>query len=264
MLRRRLCHTLGLSLLTPAALACEPLRTSLLPYPGLYERGPDGVERGFDVDLVRELGQRVGCELRIEPTNTARTWPLLASGEVQISGGIGYLPERRAEVDFLLLARVRGAVVMRSAQAEATPTRDAFNARPTLLLGVTRRARRGAATQAWVDRLHKEGRVREATDAVELLRALGAGRVHAVLLFPHALRGQSEAWWAQHRALDWMEGDAYLYGMAASRKGVPAELRERLAAAAEAARRDGTLQRLVERHFGNELSRWGEFVAVPR
>lgn len=264
MLRRRLCHTLGLSLLTPAALACEPLRTSLLPYPGLYERGADGVERGFDVDVVRELGQRVGCEMRIEPTNTARTWALLSSGEVQISSGIGYAPERRAEVDFLLLARVRGAVVMRSAQAEATPTRAAFNASPSLLLGVTRRARRGAATQTWVDKLQAEGRIREGTDAPELLRLLGAGRVHAVLLFPHVLAGQPATWTAQHRVLDWMEGDTYQFGLAASRRGVPEALRERLAAAAESARRDGTLQRLAERHFGNELARWGEFVPVPR
>lgn len=264
MLRRRLCHTLGLSLLTPAALACEALRTSLLPYPGVYERSADGVERGFDVDVARELGQRIGCELRIEPSNTARAWPLLASGEVQIGSGIAYLPERRAEVDYLFLAKVRAAVVMLTATAEATPTRAAFNATPALRLGVTRRARRAQATEAWVERLREQGRVSEATDAPGLLRMLDAGRVQAVLLFPHTLHGQSESWWAEHRVLDWLEGDTFLYGMAVSRRGVGEALRERLLAAAEAARRDGTLQRLARRHFGDELSRWGEFVAVPR
>ena len=262
MLHRRHCLSLGLSLLPSLALASKPLRVALLPYPGLYDR--EGSESGFDLDAVRELGQRAACQMAPEPTNAARLWGMLSSGHVQISSGVTYLPERLNEVDYLLLMRVRPVVVMRSAQAELAPTRAAFDANPALRLGVTRLAKRPASTQAWVDQLQTQGRISEAIDTPLLMRLLDAGRVDAMLAFPVALSARSERWRAEHRVLDWVPGDAFTFGIAVSKRGVPEALRERLVAAADAAHRDGSVQRLAQRHFGDALLRWIEFLPVPR
>jgi|GEM_PF-978440 len=246
---------------TGADAACQNLRLSLLPYPGYYERASDGSMKGLDVDIARELAARSGCSFEISATNTTRLWPALQAGQVDLTAGAAFLPERLADADFLWLIRGRPAVMMDRAQSQATPTRAAFDADPRLKLGVTRGARRGAQSQAWVDALRAQGRISESTDMPSLLRAYAAGRVDAVLILPGSLQGQSEAWLAEHPLLDWLPQDRLTAGWALSRRGVPEPQRQNLIDAARTMRLDGTLLRLLRQHFGEV--RAYEFLAAP-
>ncbi len=270
---RRMAGALGLALGAlgaPAAQAAEPvgagcgsLRVSLLPYPGVYERGADGEHRGFDADVARELSARTGCRLAIESTNPTRLWPALTSGLVPLTAGAIYTPERAAEADFLVLTRLRSMVLMPAAVAAAHPTRAAFDANAQLRLGVVARAKRAESAQAWVDVLRPQGRISDSQDMAGLLRAYEAGRVSAVLILPGSLQGRSEAWMAQQRLMDWLPQDAFMAGWAVSKQHVPAAVRQRLKDAAEAARLDGTWRRLARKNLGEAIAHHYEVVPIP-
>ena len=269
---RRAMAVLGLALawacglLDPAQAAdpaCGVLRVSLLPYPGVYERGADGVHRGFDADVAQELSARTGCQLQIESTNPTRLWPALTSGLVPITAGATFSPERVAEADFLVLTRLRSMVLMPAAVAAGHPSRAAFDANPALRLGVVARARRAASAQAWVDQLRAQGRVSDSQDMAGLLRAYEAGRVSAVLILPGSLHGRDEAWMAQQRLMDWLPQDAFMAGWAVSKVHVPAATRQLLKDAADAARLDGTWRRLAKKNLGDAIGHHYEVVPIP-
>ncbi|MFO1250588.1 MAG: transporter substrate-binding domain-containing protein [Inhella sp.] len=259
--RRTLVLALG-GWLGPARAAETPhLRVTVLPYPGYYRpASPGGASTGLDVDIAAELARRSGCELELLPTNPSRLWSDLRSGATDLTAGASYLPERRAEAEFLWLLQGREVVLLRSAQALATPSRAAFDAQPELLLGVTRGGRRGSAAQAWVDALRQQGRVSEGADMLALLRAFQAGRVAAVLLFPSAVNELPEL--ADWSLQDWFTQDRFQAGWAVS-KAVPEALRQRLHQAARSLREDGTLQRLLRQHLGEAVARHQEFLPAP-
>lgn len=245
------------------AQAAEPahLRLTVLPYPGYYRpASPGGASTGLDVDIAAELARRSGCQFELLPTNTNRLWSDLRSGATDLTAGATYLPERRDEAEFLWLLRGREVVLLRSAQALATPDRAAFDAQPELLLGVTRGGRRGPAAQAWVDALRQQGRVSEGADMLALLRAFQAGRVAAVLLFPSAVNELPEL--ADWSLQDWFAQDRFQAGWAVS-KTVAEPLRQRLHQAARSLREDGTLQRLLRQHLGEAVARHHEFLPAP-
>lgn len=140
---------------------------------------------------------------------------------------------------------------------------EGFDADPTLRLGIVRKALRPASVQAWVDALAAQGRVSESTDSASLLRAYEAGRVHAMLVFAGSMRDQPAAWQAEQRFFAWWPDYWQTFGWAASRAAVAAEWRERLRAAAEAARKDGSLQRLAQRYWGGSGEPMFEVLAAP-
>ncbi len=259
--RRSLVLALGGWLGPAQAAETAHLRVTVLPYPGYYRpAGPGGAGTGLDADIAAELARRSGCELELLPTNPSRLWADLRSGATDLTAGASYLPERRAEAEFLWLLQGREVVLLRSAQAQATPNRAAFDAQPELLLGVTRGGRRGAAAQAWVDALRPQGRVSEGADMLALLRAFQAGRVAAVLLFPSAVNELPEL--ADWSLQDWFPQDRFQAGWAVS-KAVAEPLRQRLHQAARSLREDGTLQRLLRQHLGEAVARHQEFLPPP-
>lgn len=263
-LRHCLITLLTALLLAPAVQACGPLRLALLNYPGYFQRLPDGSLRGIDVDIAQELETRSACPLRLEESNPARLWPALLAGRVELSSGVTYLPERLADVEYLWLIRSHALVLVRQAQAEQTPSRAAFDADPSLRLGVIRSARRGEQAQAWVDQLRAQGRLSESSDIPSLLRAFEGGRVAAILLLPGTLHGLRDAGWlAAHPMLDWLPQDRITAGWAVSRAHVPAASRQRLRDAAESLRQDGSLQRLLRKHLGDAMARHYEFLPAP-
>lgn len=232
------------------ASVCPRVRLSLMPNPNGYERDRAGRPFGLDVDIARELSARSGCELVIEETNAARLWPRLSAGEIPLSGGVALLPERKALVEYLLLFRLRGLVLMPRALGTRVATRAAFDLDPALRLGVLRQGRRSPDMQAWVDGLVQQERVSLANDNASLLRAYEAGRVDAILCFAVALAGRSAEWLEAHVLQDWWSDSWVTFGWAASLKGMDEDTRTRLRDAIGEMRRDGTLQRLVQRHWG--------------
>lgn len=263
-LQHRLITLVTALLLAPAAQACGPLRLALLNYPGYFQRLPDGSLRGIDVDIAQALAARSACPLQLEETNPARLWPALLAGRTHLSSGVAYRPERLADVEYLWLIRSHALVLVREQQARTTPTRAAFDADPTLRLGVIRSARRGEQAQAWVDQLRAQGRLSESGDIPSLLRAFEAGRLAGILLLPGTLHGLRDAsWLAAHPMLDWLPQDRITAGWAVSRAHVPEASRQRLRDAAESLRQDGTLQRLLRKHLGDATARQYEWLPAP-
>jgi polar amino acid transport system substrate-binding protein len=248
-LRRR--HLAGLALSASSWVhACPNLKLAVLLFPGMNQRASDGRVTGFDADIAAEISRRSGCSLTLEESNASRMWPLLSRGELPLSASVAWLPERREVVDYLLLFRLRGFVLMSREQAMRTPTRAAFDQDPSLRIGIVRKARRPASVQAWVDALASQGRVSEAVDSHALLRVYEAGRVQAILSFAGGLRSQPAAWQAQQQLLTWWDDYWTTFGWAASREALAPEWRARLREAAEAARKDGALKRIAHTYWG--------------
>lgn len=248
-------------LLTPlTAGACE-LRLSLLPYPGYYEPGTGAQPaRGLDPAIAELLASRSGCRFEVSATSSPRMWPALQAGVVDLTAGALFLSERQSEADYLWLLRSRALVLMNQSQAAATSTREAFDADPQLKLGVIRAARRGQASQTWVDSLRSQGRISESPDMPALLRAFEAGRVAAILILPGSLQERSSEWLAKHLLMDWLPQDRLTAGWAVSHR-LPEAQRRRLLAAADSMLRDGSLQRLLREHLG--AARSYEFLSPP-
>jgi ABC-type amino acid transport substrate-binding protein len=251
-----------LAVLTSAsAWACGPLRLAFHPYPGMYEPQAGGEAKGLDVDFIRELARRSGCKIIGAPGTGARTWPALVAGEVDLATAVAFRPQREADVEFLTMVKTRHMVLMRRSAVRAGPA--AFEADPTLRLGVVKAAPYLAAVGQWVDRLRAQDRVSESADMLSLLKAFEAGRTDAVLIFPLALNSQSEDWLAERRLLDWWPDESISGGLAASRRSVHAPVRERLRQAVRAMHADGSLQQLAERYFGPALAAHYSWIDRP-
>jgi len=63
-----------------------------------------------------------------------------------------------------------------------------------------------------------------------------------VPLFATALQSRPPAWWAEHQLMNWFPGTEFQVGWAASHQ-LPLAQRQRLRAAAESLRQDGSLDR---------------------
>lgn len=252
-IRRRHVPLLALAAATPA-WACPSLRVGVMVFPGMNERDASGRMTGLDPEIAAELSRRSGCTLQVEESNASRMWPMLSRGELPMTANLGYLPERKALVEYLLLFRLRGYVQLRREQAARTPTRAAFDADPRLRLGIVRKAVRPGSAQAWVDALAAQGRVSESVDSASLLRAYDAGRVDAMLVFAGSMRNQAASWQAQQALMPWFPDFWQTFGWAASREAVSSEWRARLREAAESARKDGTLQRMAMPYWGTSAA----------
>jgi polar amino acid transport system substrate-binding protein len=212
-----------------------------------------GQAHGLYVDLLPELARRSGCELRPEPSSASRVWTQMQSGYVHAGTGLLYRPERKALADFILLSRTRLMLLVRQPQATAWDGPAGLLADRPRRVGVVRGAGLAKPVSDWVQALRAQGRVSESGDMPALLRAFEAGRLDAILIYPLALHGRSEAWHAAHRLLDWWPRESVAGGIALSRTAMPEGDRARLREAMLGLLRDGTVQRAADRHLGKTL-----------
>ena len=78
------------------------LRVGVNPnFPPMSSYGEGGTLQGFDVNVARELGRRLGVRVELVPTEAASRVPFLVSGRIDLSlGALTITPERRALIDF--------------------------------------------------------------------------------------------------------------------------------------------------------------------
>lgn len=78
------------------------LRVGVNPnFPPMSSYGAGGQLQGFDVEVARELGRRLGLRVELVPTEAASRVPFLVSGRIDLSlGALTITPERRALIDF--------------------------------------------------------------------------------------------------------------------------------------------------------------------
>ena len=70
-------------------------------YPPFETRGPSGEFEGFDIDLVRAIGQKAGFQVQFKDLGFDALIPSLGAGQVQmIASAMSITDERRKVVDF--------------------------------------------------------------------------------------------------------------------------------------------------------------------
>ncbi|TSH89154.1 transporter substrate-binding domain-containing protein [Verticiella sediminum] len=69
-------------------------------YPPFGSVGPDMQPQGFDIDLARMLGERLGVRTELVKVITANKIPYLTTGRVDVLLNIGFNEERDKVVDF--------------------------------------------------------------------------------------------------------------------------------------------------------------------
>lgn len=247
---------LCLSGVSGTAQACGPYRVAMSPYPVVAVERPDGSLHGSEPDIVAAMAQRSGCTLVMATSSSARTWPALAAGEVDIGALSIVTPEREQLAEFVPMVRVRQFLLLhRSADADQVNDAAGFLAQRSLRLGLVKRALPAGPSQQWIHSLREQGRISEAGDKPALMRAFDAKRLDAVTAYPLELAGKDADWWRQHRLVDGFPGPSYEVGWALSRQRVNAADRARLQAAALSLHRDGSIRRVLRAHLGDELAR---------
>lgn len=237
------------------AQACGPLRLAYRLQTGVYERLPDGSERGADVDAVAELARRSGCRIVGQAFSHAAAWKGLEDGSVDLIPSALILPERErlAEMVPLMLGRV--VLLVHASQAQRTPDLAAFEADPQGRVLVQRGVAYPPQLSRWLHQPALQGRVAEAGDLPSMLRAFEAGRGGVMPIYPLLLRHGSLRRLDHHQVWDPWPKDALPGGLAMSRRSVSEADRARLRQALRDMVRDGTLQALIERHFEPALVR---------
>lgn len=251
------CLIVLVSLLLSAPVwGCGPLRLAYFDYPGLYARDAQGMERGFDVDTVREVAARSGCRFETQKLSVIKAWQALENGQLDIVVSLLRTPERERHAEFAVFLGSTASLVMMPRDIswpDLTPER--FDNEAQLRLIVVRGARFGEQISRWIEQLRLQGRVSEAGDMVAALRAFEAGRAQALVVHPIALAGREPAWLARQRLYNWWPDEPAFGGWALSRHSMQAADRRRVLDALETLRRDGSLHRLAEKALGVELAR---------
>lgn len=229
--------------------ACGPLRLAYRAQPGVYERWPDGTLRGSDVEAIAELARRSGCRIVGQEFSNAAAWKGLEEGYVDLIPSALVLPERERIADMVPLLTGRIVLLVHREQARRTPDLAAFEADPQARVLVQRASAYPPQISQWLQSPAMRDRVDVAGDLPALLRAFEAGRGVAIPMYPLLLRHGSLRRLEHHAVWDPWPRDALPGGLAMSRRSVSESDRARLRQALYAMVRDGTLQRIVERHF---------------
>ncbi len=259
--RRQTCRLqallLGLALVALQAEACT-LRVAQLERPHLTAPPANTAPEGFEGELVQALGRRAACQLQWRWVSLRGAWRAMENGEIDLLPGALVTPERERHALLVPLVTV-STVLLVPEGADDALTPAALLAQPAARVLRLRGGAYAPAVGAWLDELAALGRVDEVGDYRSALRLLRAGRalgfpLSAALLPTDAIPGVRvlEAWPA---ATTWA-------GFAISRRTVPEPERLRLQAALQDLLRDGSVQALLQRHYG-EAARRRMRPAVP-
>jgi polar amino acid transport system substrate-binding protein len=215
----------------------------------LHYRDAQGHSAGLDVDLVRALEARSGCQLPIQVESRARIADGLTRGWLGLSPSTLYGPERAAVGELWPYARSPVVVLVPRTVAAQVPTRDAFTERSTLKLVVVRGHRHGPELDTWVQALRAQGRVTEAGDVPTAVRLLRAGRAHGLISVAVAVSpGMDDL-----APMPWDPGEA-LVGHLWVGHHLPAADRQQLRQSLDALLADGTVDRIFRQHLGEALA----------
>ena len=247
----------ALLLAAPWAQACGPYDIAFYELGSLYYQNASKQYVGIDKDLIEEIGRRSGCRFRQESDARARIWILLAEGSLDMSVSGIPTPERDQFARFIIYFQTRNHLLMAPEKAARIDSLRAFYADPALRLGVVKSFKHGKGFDAWIDTLRALGRVTEYVDADAVFSAFVENEIDGLLAMPvvwgplvlrHKLDGKVSY-------LDIAPDDRVPHGLILSRKRVSEPDAERLRAAMEAMRSDGTLEKIFQRHLGADLAR---------
>ncbi|MBK7973532.1 MAG: amino acid ABC transporter substrate-binding protein [Deltaproteobacteria bacterium] len=239
---------------TPAALRAPEriakagvLRVAIdATYPPMEFEGSDGKATGFDVDLATDLARRLGVRAEFVVMNWDGILAGLTSSRYDvIVSSMNVTPERKAVADFVEYLQMAQVVVAKpgsnvKSTADLAGKVVAVQADTTSHQAVLKAKADGVAIKD----------VKAFQLATQAFQALKAGQAEAIVIDEPVAR-----YYAKRDAASFqVTGQALApepVGMAVKKPG--GELVQALAAALEAARADGTFQRISETWFGTVL-----------
>ena len=237
----------------PAEDCAQPLSLAYYAIPPFYYRSTDGSGwQGIDRDVVDELARRTGCRFEPRFESRVRIWQQLRAGTLDMSMSGIQTPERDRFARFIPYATERNLLAVRSAvTAKLKPTTILSN--DVLTLATTRGYRYGPPFDEWIERLKGSGRVFEAADEEAAFRLVVVGRADAAIVRDMAWPILARTYPAD--ALQRLDIGAPPIdtGVVLSRARIGDTLYEKFHAAIQAMKRDGSLQRIIQRHVPPHL-----------
>jgi len=149
-------------------------------------------DRGIDVEILRTLAERSGCEFSSTYMPRARVWHDMALAHLDMTTMGIETPERDEFAWFLGYLQTKYLAVYRPSQVSIKSLEQIAAGKMTI--GMVRSFRHGAAIDAMIDDLkdREPDRIVEVRDEMALFRLLAAGRVQVVFaempLFDYAVR----------------------------------------------------------------------------
>ncbi|WP_326536208.1 substrate-binding periplasmic protein [Pseudorhodoferax sp.] len=243
--------------LAAAQSACGPYRVAFYDLGLLHYRDASGMARGIDVDLIEALAERSGCRFETTLESRVRIWAQMAEGRLDITVSGIPTPEREQFAEFVPYFVTRNLLVVRRDLPPQARSPEGFLAQASLSVGVVKSFKHGAVYDAWLERLRAGGRVVTTGDFDTLVRLFQARRIDAFLTLPTSWMPKAGAAGgaAPVDLLDSSPKEALVHGLVLSRSRLPPEVRGRLRAAIDEMHRDGSLQRMLSRHVGEDLAR---------
>lgn len=189
-----------LPLLAEARCARE-LKVPVAPI-GLAVTVDAGEVGGIYPDLIRAEMAASGCRLAFQVVPRSRQEMLFETGQADLLVPARRSPRRDAHGDFVPIVRSRAVLLfMRAARLPVNSLSDLLKHRE-LRVAIVRGFDYGAAYQALVKQLAKEGRLVESADPLSLARALEGGIADVAVITPTAVTGALRA---HHMPSSWID-----------------------------------------------------------
>ena len=243
-------------------------------YPPWNATGDDGELEGFEIDLAKDLCQRMNATCEIVGQRWDGMLPALNAGKYDlIMAGMAITEEREQIIDFSDCYAAEAAIFAAKADNALADTftpadridLSEFTADVKGAIGALRQALAGTTVGVHVATTHADFARRYLSDLVDiryydtlenLTRDLDTERIDAAL--------SKRAYWQRvgegETAVDLaligpdMIGDVFGRGVGAGIRKIDSRLRARVNEAISAALADGTVTRLAEQWFGYDLS----------
>ena len=210
----------------------------------------DGQWHGIVPELMAELAQRTGCQLKLSQRPRARVLLEFEQGQLDVITSSMQAPERDRVGHFLPYAYTELDLIV---VGDATPHSIAeLRRHRDIKLGVVRGVRLGEALSAAVDDMLASRQAEYSPDFDNLVAKLGAGRIQAAVI-PNAIHAKMRRDGrlpAQAVTVDLPEAPAEVIGLYLNRKNLPAEDVRLLQRHLDALRREGWVQATYARYLG--------------
>jgi lysine-arginine-ornithine-binding protein len=220
-------------------------------YPPFSETAPDGSIVGFDIDIANALCAEIGEDCAMVKTDWDGIIPALLEGKCDmIVASMSITPDRQEVIDFT-------AKYYQTPNYFVAPADAEFNDSPEEMAGRTVGVQRGTIHQNYMETHYPETELRLYGTADESYLDLAAGRIDAVM---------GDAIAVEQGFLETPAGEGYAvlgeahYDEAIHGEGVgvgvrkeDTELRDRLSAAIEAIRADGTYDEIAAEYFDFDI-----------
>lgn len=237
---------------------CGPYQVAFYETGLLYFKNAAGDYVGIDRDVLEEVGKRTGCVFVRVMESRVRTWAALAAGTLDMTVSGIETPERQKFAHFVpYILNNRNYLIVRNELAATTKTTDEFRAQKSLRLGVVKGFIHGAALDAWIEALRRDGRIDEVPDLEVLARVFAAGRLDGflsqpVVWGPLLKRNQLDG---KVQFLDIAPHDNAVLGLVLSRQLIAAVDVSKMRKAIESMRTDGTLETILARYVDRPTAR---------